>query len=212
MLADQLTSGATMKRAFASVISAALLIGALGAQPAFSFGLGSNARAVNKNADVLFIKAKQRALEPFAHVMFCTKLPSECRAGGGEDVVGLSASKRRELTDVNRRVNRQIVGQNDSAGEMGGDVWSLSPTAGDCEDYAITKRHELIRRGWSANALRLAVAKTSWGEGHLVLVVRTSEGDLVLDNLTNRIRNWRQTGLRWELIQAAGNPRIWNRV
>jgi predicted transglutaminase-like cysteine proteinase len=201
-----------MKKAFASIVSAALLIGAFGAQPAFSFGLGSNARAVNKNADVMFIKAKQRALEPFAHVLFCTKLPSECRASGGQETVELSASKRRELNDVNRRVNRQIVAVNDSPGAMGGDVWSLAPTSGDCEDFAITKRHELIRRGWSPSALRLAEARTAWGEGHLVLVVRTSEGDLVLDNLTSRVRNWRQTGLSWIMIQASGNPRIWHRV
>ncbi len=41
---------------------------------------------------------------------------------------------------------------------------------GNCHDYAVTKRHELIRQGWPAASLRLAVAYTPSGIGHLVVV------------------------------------------
>ncbi len=44
--------------------------------------------------------------------------------------------------------------------------------------------------GWPPSVFRLAVGKTSWGETHLVLVVRTDKGDLVLDSLDGRIRSW----------------------
>ena len=41
-----------------------------------------------------------------------------------------------------------------------------------------------------SRALLLSEVATSWGEHHLILVVRTSAGDLVLDNLTSQIRPW----------------------
>ncbi|MHC2540142.1 putative transglutaminase-like cysteine proteinase [Sinorhizobium meliloti] len=91
------------------------------------------------------------------------------------------------------------------------------PTAyGDCEDFAILKKRELLKRGWPASALLLTVARYR-GEGHTVLTVRTSEGDLVLDNRTNSVRDWSRTpynyfarqsqsnGKRWELIAGAQN-------
>ena len=186
---------------------AMLIASVCSTQPAYSFGLGGATRNQSKSTELLFIREKRRSIEPFAHVVFCTQSPGECAASSGPDRVDLTIDKKRELMSVNREVNRQINPRNDSAEAI--DVWSLAPRSGDCEDYAITKRHALIQQGWPASALRLAVAQTSWGEGHLVLIVRTSKGDMVLDNRTDAIRNWRKTGLRWHMIQSAGNPRIW---
>jgi predicted transglutaminase-like cysteine proteinase len=77
------------------------------------------------------------------------------------------------------------------AGEAGDrDRWEADVAAGDCEDYALTKRRKLIALGWSARALRIAVARTASVEGHAVLVVATSQGDLVLDNCTMAVRGW----------------------
>lgn len=123
-------------------------------------------------------------------------------------MVHLTSAKRGELAEVSQMINRQIIPQNDGDD----DEWSLAPDAGDCEDYAITKRHELIKRGWPAAALRLATGRTSWGEGHLVLVVRTDAGDLVLNNLTGTVVDWRSAGLRWEMIQSSENPRQWYNI
>jgi predicted transglutaminase-like cysteine proteinase len=176
--------------------------------PAFPFGLGGVTRDAERPAASLFLKEGRRSVAPFAHVMFCTRAPAECAVSSGPDTVELTPAKKRELIAVNQRINHQISPVNDS----GDDVWSLAPKAGDCEDYAITKRHALIEQGWPASALRLAIAYTSWGEGHLVLVVRTSKGDMVLDNLTGAVRSWRKSGLRWQMIQASGNPRIWYRL
>ena len=50
---------------------------------------------------------------------------------------------------------------------------------------------------------------TATGEGHLVLVVSTSAGDVVLDNLVSQIRPWDATTLKWVMIQSAGNPNTW---
>jgi predicted transglutaminase-like cysteine proteinase len=61
----------------------------------------------------------------------------------------------------------------------------VNPDRGNCHDYAVSKRHELIRAGWPSASLRLAIAYTRGGVGHLVVIVRTTDGDRVLDNLTN---------------------------
>jgi predicted transglutaminase-like cysteine proteinase len=178
--------------------------------PAGAFSLGAVTRENDDAMAALFIHEKDRSNEPFAHVLFCNRLPSECEQSDGPDTVEWSAETRRNLKALNRRINRDISPRNDHDDDL--DLWSLNPQAGDCEDYAISKRHALVRAGWPVAALRLAVAYTEGGEGHLVLVVRTSKGDMVLDNRTDAVRNWRLSGLRWQLIQAAGNPRIWHRV
>lgn len=187
------------------IATAALVSSIVAAGPAYSFGLGGPTREAEKSVGSLFLTEKYRSVAPFAHVMFCTRSPSECEASDGPDTVELTPAKKRELIAVNRHVNNQITPENDQSD----DVWALAPQSGDCEDYAITKRHMLIQQGWPASSLRLAIAYTNWGEGHLVLVVRTSKGDMVLDNLTGAVRNWRKSGLRWQMIQASGNPRVW---
>lgn len=201
-----------MNKIAKTVAAAMMLLPILSTGPAFSFGLGGVTRDSERNVEALFIKEKTRSLEPFAHVLFCTRTPAECAGSNSPDSVELTREKKRELMEVNRRINREISPRNDDGDAVGVDEWSLAPKSGDCEDYAITKRHTLISQGWPASALRLAVAHTSWGEGHLVLIVRTSKGDMVLDNLTNAIRNWHRSGLTWNMIQSSGNPRIWYHI
>lgn len=191
-----------------TIAVAALLSVALSSGPAFTFGLGGLTRDPERSRAIAFLQEKSRAIAPFAHVMFCVHQPADCAASNGPRIVDLTPARRHELLAVNVEINHEIAPANDS----GDDQWTLAPASGDCEDYAITKRHALIARGWPAAALRLAVAYTAWGEGHLVLVVRTDKGDMVLDNLTGAIRNWRKTGLRWEMIQAADNPKVWYRL
>lgn len=159
--------------------------------------------------DQSFMEEGRRTLEPFSHVVFCKTYSAECATTNGPDTVELTPSKQAELAAVNRAVNSQIAPRSDTRGD---DVWTLSPRSGDCEDYAVTKRHVLIQRGWPSSALRLAIGYTRQGEGHLVLAVRTSDGDVILDNETNSIRNWQDAGLNWQEIQSARNPRVWYKI
>jgi predicted transglutaminase-like cysteine proteinase len=76
----------------------------------------------------------------------------------------------------------------------------------------VTKRHELLQSGLPAKALRLSVVTTASGIGHLVLVIATTRGDLVLDNLTEAIRPWQSTDYRWLKIQSATDARYWFEV
>ena len=105
-------------------------------------------------------------------------------------------------------VNRAIIPERNMEG-LAGEKWLIGPSRGDCNDYAVTKRSELLERGWPTRVLLLSEVVTPWGEHHLVLVVRTSAGDLVLDNLTSQIRPWAQAPYSWVRIQTPKNPNYW---
>jgi len=141
-------------------------------------------------------------------VKFCLQEPFECPASGGAGPVPLDEAAARDLVEVNREVNRSIRPQR-KAGYAGVGRWQIAPAAGDCNDYAVTKRHALMRRGWPASALLLAEVETDWGEAHLVLTVRTDGGDYVLDNLTPAIRPWSATTYRWVRRQSSADANTW---
>lgn len=144
------------------------------------------------------------AQSPLGFKIFCLKYPNECKAGG-KSSLSMTDATMQTLKRVNLSVNNAIRPKNDSRGK---DVWTLNASTGDCEDYVITKRSRLIKMGLPAGALRIAYAKTRAGEGHAVLIVKTSQGDYVLDNRTNAIKLKAQAGLRFISISGA-NPKSW---
>jgi predicted transglutaminase-like cysteine proteinase len=152
------------------------------------------------------------ALAPMAHTFFCLKYRDDCKVhkmvfrGGA---VTLTAARWAELVRINAAVNRAIIPQPNTRG-LAGEKWLISPRTGECHDYAVTKRHELLALGWPERDLLLSEVVTSWGEHHLVLVIRTSDGDFVADNLNPNIRIWTKAPYQWVRIQSPGNPMIWS--
>jgi predicted transglutaminase-like cysteine proteinase len=152
-------------------------------------------------------------LAPFQHVRFCLRYPSDCKSNPADtDRIDLNTETSAVLKRVNHSVNLAIVPTLKSYGSNLGDGWTIAPGAGDCNDYAVTKRHELLESGLPSKALRLSVVTTRSGIGHLVLVVVTTKGDLVLDNLTEAIRPWQSTDYHWLKIQSATDAKFWYEV
>ncbi len=154
------------------------------------------------------------ALAPMAHTMFCMKYPRDCevhRIAFRGTKLDLTEARMAELTAVNHKVNRDIRPERNTLG-LAGEKWLISPTAGDCNDYAVTKRHALLERGWPSRTLLLAEVVIPGGEHHLVVVVRTKQGDFVLDNMASTIRPWAQTPYQWVRIQSGANPKFWSSV
>lgn len=143
------------------------------------------------------------AITPLSMQYFCAKNRNECR-GGGSGQVTMSPNLMAMLKQVNVHVNRAIRPQADAS-----DTWTLNPTAGDCEDYVLSKRSLLIRNGVSAGSLRIAYTHTRRGEPHAVLVVRTSQGDYVLDNLSNTVKTLRASGYNIRSMSSS-DPTRWN--
>lgn len=164
-------------------------------------------------AHIVMIQGTSPTLAPFQHVRFCRQYPDDCRASHDTNTrIELDDDVMKLLKQVNHHVNLTIQATSKSYGANLSEGWSIAPELGDCNDYAVTKRHELLALGLPSAALRLSVVRTSWGEGHLVLTVATTKGDLVLDNLTETIRSWRNTDYQWIKIQSAANPKFWNDV
>jgi predicted transglutaminase-like cysteine proteinase len=160
------------------------------------------------------IQFETPTLPPMKYSEFCLRYADECavkpvRFRGG--AVKMNDERWVQLLTVNADVNEAIVPQRNYGG-LATETWLIAPDRGDCNDYAVTKRHQLIRMGWPARALLLSEVVTTRGEHHLVVVVRTSDGDLVLDNLATKIRRWNQTPYRWLRIQSPSQPKLWSTI
>jgi len=191
-----------------AAVAAAAIMGAFQSASAGLLGM-----PIGLLSAMQYIKFDTPTLAPMAHTMFCLRYEDECRARplfrGGP--VLLTDQRWADLREINRIVNRDIIPERNDV-DLAAETWLIYPRHGDCNDYAVSKRHELLKRGWPARAMLLAVVETKPTEHHLVLVVRTKSGDLVLDNLTPQIRPWSRTPYRWVRIQTPGNPRYWAAV
>lgn len=159
------------------------------------------------------IELGRPTLPPLAYTMFCLRNEAECRSRrdfrGGP--VRLTDQRWADLSEVNRVVNLAIVPAPNNLG-LAGEEWSINPDRGDCNDYAVSKRHELLRRGWPPRALLLSEVIVSSGEHHLVLLVRTRSGDVVLDNLASEIKLWSRAPYRWVRVQMPNSNGLWARI
>jgi predicted transglutaminase-like cysteine proteinase len=160
-------------------------------------------------ADIDRITFDTPKLAPLGFVRFCMRYPQDCVAPPESrfQLESLTAVRKVELEIVNREVNRSIKPSQKISASA--DEWLVSPPEGKCTDYATTKRHELLALGWDRDSLLLAEVVIPSGEHHLVLVVRTREKDLVLDNLNENIRPISETPYFWVRAQRPNNPRFW---
>jgi len=156
------------------------------------------------------------ALPPFGHSRFCLRYPADCKVHGVDfrrRNFELTKERLDQLKTVNRNVNKSIIAEV-TPGDGTQEDWVVAPASGDCKDYAITKRHELLMRGWPSRSLLLAEVVLPSGEHHLILVIRAKSADLVLDNMADDIvsasRSINDYG--WLRIQSPQNPRYWVRV
>jgi predicted transglutaminase-like cysteine proteinase len=141
---------------------------------------------------------------PTGFLLMCADHPSECR-GGGASRVQYTAELLKTLRQVNAEVNAYMKPVRNEHG----DVWTANATVGDCEEYVLAKRRQLIKQGVPASALSIVYALRHGG-GHAILAVHTDKADFVLDNMTQSIVRLNQTG--YHVISMSGpNPMIWHR-
>jgi predicted transglutaminase-like cysteine proteinase len=131
-----------------------------------------------------------------AWVAFCEKHPDECEVDPLQpEFVAWTDGLIAQLTAVNTAVNRALIPMTDENHWKIVDLWSLpDDNIGDCEDYQLLKRKRLIAAGIPSRSLRMTVVLDRNGAGHAVLTVRTDRGDLILDNITDEVLDWTQTG------------------
>jgi len=166
----------------------------------------------HKEASLYRISFDAPSLAPMAFLRFCIRYPRDCEIRSMHpDPITLTLTRITDLIAVNRTVNEAILPRADNS-RVNQEEWLLSPRAGDCNDYAVTKRHMLLSRGWPSRSLLLAEVVTVSGQHHLVLVVRTREDDLLLDNLDPNIHPVSQGQYKWVRAQYEKNPKLWSAV
>jgi predicted transglutaminase-like cysteine proteinase len=67
----------------------------------------------------------------------------------------------------------------------------------------------LIEAGWPRSAALATVVIDQNGDGHAVLTVTTDQGDFVLDNLTDKLLRWDQTGYAYVKRQSREDENVW---
>jgi predicted transglutaminase-like cysteine proteinase len=127
---------------------------------------------------------------------FCRNYASECTLDTSEPAeITLTPKIWQAITNTNRRVNANIKPVTDQEHWGLPDRWDLAEDgSGDCEDYQLLKRKLLADAGLPRRAMRMTVVIDEKNEGHAVLMVRTDRGDFVLDNKTDSVTPWFQTG------------------
>ncbi|OAP43010.1 hypothetical protein AU381_26950 [Sinorhizobium glycinis] len=105
-----------------------------------------------------------------------------------------SGSFRQKLNSVNRAVNTLVRYQPDAENYGSMDHWALPREIlvrgkGDCEDYAILKMATLKEAGLPPQAMSIVVLRdTRRNLYHAVLSVTTSQGNFILDNLSDDVK------------------------
>jgi predicted transglutaminase-like cysteine proteinase len=152
-----------------------------------------------------------RTTVPYGWVDFCNRYTGACD-GPAIEAASIPATpvNLKVLDQINTSVNTSVQSITDMDHWGVEDRWDYPLDGkGDCEDYALMKRKLLLARGFPRQALLMTVVKDHAGEGHAVLTVRTSKGDLALDNLSDRVMRWDETGYRFVKRQSQEDPNVW---
>jgi predicted transglutaminase-like cysteine proteinase len=159
-------------------------------------------------ADEALPKAQPSAYAPVALALdhppvawpdYCVRHGDDCRVDLDEPVlVDLTPARLQELKAVNTAINRVVLPMTDIDHWGVEDHWDQAEDGyGDCEDYQLLKRKLLVEAGFPRRTMLMTVAHDDNDNGHALLMVRTSLGDLILDNLGGDVLPWRETGYRF---------------
>ena len=160
-----------------------------------------------------FMVTAGQTSQPIGHFEFCLEHARECGiASRTEKRVRLTPQSWNQLVGINAAVNHAVEPATDRAMFGREETWGYPGKRGDCEDFALQKRRDLIKKGWPVGALLMTVVRQRNGEGHAVLTVLTDRGDLVLDNLEPRVLVWSETSYRYVKRQSQFNSGQWTAI
>jgi predicted transglutaminase-like cysteine proteinase len=159
-----------------------------------------------------FAPVGEESSVPYGWMDFCSRQPQECdQPVLPAENLKLTTKVWKRLGQINAEVNAAIepVSNLEHWGTLA-DHWDYPLDGkGDCKIYALEKRRQLIERGVPRQALLMTIVKDHHNMGHTILTVRTDKGDFILDNLTDEILSWDETGYKFLKRQSQEDPNIW---
>ncbi|MBV2144161.1 transglutaminase-like cysteine peptidase [Falsochrobactrum sp. TDYN1] len=145
---------------------------------------------------------------PYGHLDYCKRNPRDCRAQRVLPPMKLTQARMKLLQGVNASINRRIRPVSDRDNYRKRDHWDIPANGkGDCEDYVLMKRAQLMAHGMAASQLLITMVQGH--EPHVVLTVRTDHGDLILDNLRGEVLPVEKTSYRYIKMQSPGHAGQW---
>jgi predicted transglutaminase-like cysteine proteinase len=178
---------------------------------AISGGLVVEASAQQAARRPVSLPAGAMSTPPIGWVQFCSENPADCaQRSSSSRSLTLTSAAFSQLARVNLAVNREIEQVSDQENFGVEEYWTYPVDGkGDCEDLVLEKKRRLIALGVPREALLITVVRDLAGDGHAILTVVTDRGDYVLDNFTNEVKLWHETGYRFIKRQAQTDPNQW---
>ena len=167
--------------------------------------------AGNAEERPLFISLGDAARAPIGWIEFCVAYEPECKTKPTppRDVM-LSVQAWKDLERVNLFVNTHVKPMTDLEHWGVVERWNYPDDGyGDCEDYVLLKRKMLLQAAWPRQALLITVVRDRNGDGHAVLTVKTDKGEFILDNQSQDILLWSETGYHFVKRQSQTDPNLW---
>lgn len=146
---------------------------------------------------------------PFGHYEYCKRGGRHCGSQSAVAPAKMSESRWAKVRLINTAVNKQIKPVLDINSRGVNEYWEIPKTQGDCEDFALLKRSRMMAAGFKGSQLPLTKVRLPNGQAHIVLVVRTNQGDYMLDNLSNRVQPVSKVRYRFLSMQASNNANNW---
>ncbi len=136
-----------------------------------------------------------------AYTEFCASYVDECKVDRGQPaIIEYTAELVNDLRSVTIMVNGLIKDAPDQEHWNVADRWDFAESGyGDCEDKQLLKRKILEQSfGLPHRAMRMAEVlyrnRDGENEGHAVMLVFTTQGVFVLDNLTDAVKHVEDLG------------------
>jgi len=150
---------------------------------------------------------------PIGHVQYCERNRADCSISASNiNPVKLTRQRWKEMVEANTFANASVHPVTDQEYYGVEEYWIYPDKYGDCEDYALMKRAQLMKQGWPASSLLVTVVRQKNGDGHAVLTVRTDRADYVLDNLEGKILQWNETGYTFLKRVSARHSGYWEDI
>lgn len=157
-----------------------------------------------------YMPSGSRTSQPIGHYDYCAANPDDCATRTSNPTpVTLTRKLWSDMQDVNNAANTMIEPITDADQWGVEERWSIPVNKGDCEDYVLLKRKQLIAMGVPTSDALITVVRQRNGAGHAVLTVRTDRGDFILDNLEPQILAWNKTSYRYLKRQSDKDASQW---
>lgn len=164
-------------------------------------------RPPNRNFLYLENRVDPAHIDVSAYDDFCKSAEGKCETSPNMLSVEWDPEVAKLLNDVNDEINKKYPYKLDMENFGVQDKWGLLKEFGDCDDYAVTKRDRLLSDIPPA-AMMIGLVKTKEG-AHAVLIVRTTDGDKVLDNRFDKVVSLAATGYEYKYVTDPLDNKKW---